>query len=512
MQVIGSRARLLLILAVIAALGLRLTPLYVTGMPLDCDSWIIHYDIRVLRMDPSLHLLSSQAYDGYNNYWPASILAPYTLTLTTGYDGTGMTHLVGPLLDGLAVIPLYALARRLTDQYRATLAAIIIASSASMVGLGVGLVKETVARPLLYTLILTTLTGSLASTLLTSLGLALTHHLTSVIASLILLASIPVKSLLGLSSGSRVTGIPVRVGLIPAVVTGLYLMMVPPAGWRNVFTVFDPIRLTFYAFAFTLLAPLGASLIGEKPGPASTTIPTLILLTIVGIAAVRGLSPGIQAMGASAVYYMAPILFIAPLVAGALSNLRHRPWIRQNTIPYAWAFPLAGVVAYLSLSAPLGQSPAGRVANLMLPGLVLLYAYAGGRLFSLKALLVLSVSILYLQALLYGGDPESFDLPYHSYEYTTVALAASSKPPVIADAKMRDLAYYMNLTTKLPTGGDNSGATIIYRENLIYGYKLNSNLHTGNPDMIKSTLTSRDRVMDTGYSWITVTPSSPSKT
>ena len=500
---LASKARIGLVAALVAGLVLRLYPLMATGMPFDNDSWYIHGDIRVLRRDPAAHLLSNQGYDGYNNYWPGAIITPYTLTLTTGNKSLAATHLTGPLLDALALIPFYTLARRLTNE-RAWQATLIVAAAPSMVGLGLGLVKETVARPLFYSTLLAAVANLYTAIIPLSLGLAMTHHLTSTITALILIGSPILATLLHTSSGARFTRPSYKIILVAAGSTIAWLLLIPPQDWRKVFTLFDPFSLGLYMLAFTLLAPMGAALIGERPGFASKWIPTLVLLALILVASTRGLSPGVQALEHSTIYYMAPIILLAPLVAGALSRLKQDPTRTWSSLPYSWTFPLAGLVAYLTLTGVLGQSPAGRVANLALPGLALLYAYSGSKLLDIKAIALLIVGALYIQALLSGHDPEAFDLPYHEYELAALKQLHDTMLPVYTDAKMRDPARYLGLDPQPITQHGENSLLVIYKENLRYGYKLDSNLHTGDTTQIQQHLTLDNRLLDTGRSWITL--------
>ena len=496
----------MVLVTVTVALGLRLAPLYATQMPYDCDSWYIHYDIARLREDPARHLLSSNAYDGYNNYWPGSIITPYTLTLITGKQSLLATHAVGPGLDGLAVIPLYALASRINKK-QAWTAPLIVAAAPSMIGIGLGLVKETIARPLLYTTLLASAIGKTAPLIPLSIGLAITHHLTSTIATVILTTTPVTAWLLRTASGARLEKTTWTPAIILATATTAWLLLAPPARWRGVFHLLDPLELTLYTLAFLALAPLATVLVGEKPGVKATWLPTLALYTLLAIVATTGLAPGIQAQGPTLALYLAPIALIAPLVARAHANLAHQPSQKQNPLPYAYTYTLAGVTAYLALSGtPLGQSPAGRVANLLLPGLALLYLHSNWKPLNAKAIAMIIIGAIYIQALLAGNDPTAYDLPYHNYEQQTIQyLRQHNTTRITADAKIRDLAYPLHIKTTLPTPRNKEPPgtpTVIYKENLRYGYKLNSNLHTGNPKQIKQEITKENTIYTTGKTWI----------
>lgn len=491
------------LITITIALSLRLTPLYITQMPYDCDSWYIHYDINKLREDPTRHLLSDPVYDGYNNYWPGSIITPYTITLVTGRETLQATHLIGPALDGLATIPLYALAQKLNKK-QAWTAALIVASAPSMIGIGLGLVKETIARPLLYTTLLAATNNQAPLLIPLSLGLAITHHLTSTIATTILAITPIMAWLLQTSTGTKIEKTSWKPAVILAIATIAWLTLAPPSNWRTIFKLIDPIQLTLYIMALITLAPLATTLIGEKPGFKSTWLPTITLYTILAITAYKGLSPGIQEQGPTLALYLTPAALLAPLIARAHANLRHKPWQKQNPLPYAYSYTLAGITAYLALAGtPLGQSPIGRVGNLLIPGLALLYLYSNTRTLNPKAVAVAIAGILYIQLLLTGHDPIAYDLPYHNYEQQTIQyLKQNNITKITGDAKIRDLAYYYQVKTILPIVKNKQNLIVIYRENLRYGYKLNSNIHTNNIKQIKQTLYKEDIIYTTGKTWI----------
>ncbi|MCE4619243.1 MAG: hypothetical protein F7C37_07395, partial [Desulfurococcales archaeon] len=167
-----------------------------------------------------------------------------------------------------------------------------------------------------------------------------------------------------------------------------------------------------------------------------------------------------------------------------------------------------GAIAYLVFGGvPLGQSPAGRLANFLVPGAAILYVYSGRtRLLKAKVLIILVLSILYVGALASNADPESYDLAYHQYEYSTCRLLSTtlySNTTIYADAKMRDLLYYLGVTdTEMPLPEPRHGLLVLYKENLVYGYKLNSNLRGGSPGRIARLITRESLVANNGGSWI----------
>ena len=496
-----------LFLVVLVALLLRIAPLILTGMPYDNDSWYIHYDVKVLRSNPEAKILSSPAFDGYDNLWPSSVLTPYLITLIVGKESLLATHIVGPLLDALSIIPFYALASRYSKKY-AWLAALVVAASPGLVGIGVGLVKETLARPLFYATILASLRGGLIASLLLGLGLAITHHLSSLTATLTVVLALPTAWLVKTASGSRSDTPRLGESTIILVLTVLWLTYVGLPRLKGTVSLLDPVLASLYILALTSLIAAALPLIREKPGPLAAWLPEIIVLALVAIAAVTGVPPGVQPLGISALYYSAPFLLLPYLAVYALARIRNEPSRRHPIIPLTWLLVVSGAIAYLVFGGvPLGQSPAGRLANYLVPGAAILYAYSGRpRLLKAKALVILVLSILYVGALASNADPESYDLAYHRYEYSTCKLLSShlqANATVYADAKMRDLLYYLGLVkTKMPLPEPGHGLLVLYKENLVYGYKLDSNLRGGSPEKIARLITGESLVANNGGSWI----------
>ena len=496
-----------LFLVVLVALLLRIVPLMLTGMPYDNDSWYIHHDVEVLRVNPKARLLSSPDFDGYNNLWPSSILVPYITTLIVGKESLLATHLIGPLLDALSIIPFYALASRYSKKY-AWLAALVVAASPGLVGIGVGLVKETIARPLFYATILAALKGGLAASILLGLGLALTHHLSSLTASLIIVLAFPTAWLVKTTSGSRSdTPRAIESTLIIAL-TALWLAYAGLPRLRGTVSLLDPALASLYIVALTSLIAAALPLIREKPGLLAAWLPEIIVLTLVAIAAKTGVPPGVQPLGISALYYSAPFLLLPYLSVYALARIKNEPSRRNPIIALTWLLVVSGAIAYLVFGGvPLGQSPAGRLANFLVPGSAILYAYSSRpRLLKAKALIIVVLSILYVGALASNADPESYDLAYHQYEYSTCKLLSShleANTTVYADAKMRDLLYYLGpVKTRIPLPEPGHGLFVLYKENLVYGYKLDSNLRSGSPERIARLISRGSLVANNGESWI----------
>ncbi len=496
-----------LFLVVLVALLLRITPLVLTGMPYDNDSWYIHYDVEVLRNNPKARILSSPDFDGYDNLWPSSILIPYITTLIIGKEGLLATHLLGPILDAISVIPFYALASRYSKKH-AWLAALFVAASPGLIGIGVGLVKETIARPLFYATILAVLKGGLTATFLLGLGLALTHHLSSFTATLIIVLAPPTAWLVKVTSGSRSDTHRARESIVVLLLTVLWLAYVGLPRLKGTVSLLDPVLASLYILAVTSLVAAGLPLIREKPGPLAAWLPEIIVLALVVVVTVTGVPPGVQPLGISALYYSIPFLLLPYLTVYTLARIKNEPSHRHPLIPLTWLLVVSGAIAYLVFGGvPLGQSPAGRLANFLVPGAAILYVYSGRtRLLKAKVLIILVLSILYVGALASNADPESYDLAYHQYEYSTCRLLSTtlySNTTIYADAKMRDLLYYLGVTdTEMPLPEPRHGLLVLYKENLVYGYKLNSNLRGGSPGRIARLITRESLVANNGGSWI----------
>ncbi|MCS7127766.1 MAG: hypothetical protein RMI83_00595 [Desulfurococcaceae archaeon] len=203
-----SRALLLLLLAF--TLLLRLTPYIESLTPYSTDSWGLLRNAMVLIANSPIDL-SEGVFDGYNNYWPAaSILSAITVVVTNG-DLYIISQFM-PVLSFLAFITiLYSIGRRVSKYISVLHLITYVGLFYNYLLMTGGFTKEAMAYPL-YALILyfsyseKSSLRMLVLCLSAGFGLAFTHHLTTLVALLTLLATLCYEALgaLGIMDETRV--------------------------------------------------------------------------------------------------------------------------------------------------------------------------------------------------------------------------------------------------------------------------------------------------------------------
>ena len=164
-----------------------------SGLPFSIDAWPLIHDSKILYRDSPISL-DSELFDGYNNYWPGSILLSTISSILMGLSPMLMMAYLFPFVNGLGMITLYVLLRRLGFQWSQAVIGVLMASTLyPLFFFGAGVTKETLAFTMYLTLILLIMRdrglsrGFLASIPL-SISLVLTHHLTLFITVLIILS------------------------------------------------------------------------------------------------------------------------------------------------------------------------------------------------------------------------------------------------------------------------------------------------------------------------------------
>ena len=491
-----------LALALALALALRLYPAVRTWMPFQMVTWAQLHDVAVLASHPTARIYSDPRFDGYNNLWPGSILVVDIQGLLAGWRGPTAWYLVGPLLEALALVPFYALAKRLAGGRGAAAAALALAAAPTMVAMGGGLTKEGAARPLFYTLLLASTLGARWAAALAGAVVPVFHHATTGAALVVLLLAYPMAWGLRVSAPTRAQAPPWPAVAALAASATAYSLTIGRAWWEQGLGAIDAAALAFYILAFASIPLVAIPLRGEGPPWAALALEALIAGLI--LAASRfGVAPGIQPLGLDLLVYSAPYTLL-PLIAW--SSLRRAEYLEPRVYPLAlsWAYGLLGVGAYLALAGvPLGGSAAGRILNMALPGFLLLAAASAPWVAWGEAALSVLAGLVLVHRLLACADVVNFNLVYHHWDAAALAFASGHPGPLYGDAKVQYLASYMGVHVSMvgPTGSWH-GLAILYQGNLRWGFRFNSNLLVGDPRLIRASMLTGDLLYNTGHSWL----------
>lgn len=176
-----------LALILILVSTLRFLPAYITGLPFSIDAWPLIRDINILIENSPIDLVDKR-FDGYNNYWPGSILLLGVLKVVTGLST--FETIYSSISNFITIIVLYILVKRKLGVDPALLSTFLLAIVYPISFFTAGFTKELVALPL-YLSIIYIILYRLNLVLIAPLiivTLVITHHLTSLMTLLILLS------------------------------------------------------------------------------------------------------------------------------------------------------------------------------------------------------------------------------------------------------------------------------------------------------------------------------------
>jgi len=184
----------------LVAVAIRLYPYLVSGLPFHQDAWGSIRNTELLLKDTPINLGDS-VFDGYNNYWPAISLFGAVVSEVLLLPPIQTMAIFLPLVGATSILIFYALVKRIFNAEIAFVASVIFATAFAHVYVTAGVLKETYANPLYLLLILIFLHPALVTKkkvllfTVTSVALALTHHLTIVI-TIVILSGITIARLI----------------------------------------------------------------------------------------------------------------------------------------------------------------------------------------------------------------------------------------------------------------------------------------------------------------------------
>jgi len=376
----------------VLALSIRLYPTTLSGLPFSTDSWPIVGNVKLL-LENSPIKLDDPMMDGYNCYWPASSLYASTFSLVTGLSALDGSSSI-PFAGAMAALILYTLALRLSGSRRiAFYASTLAASFYPYAFFTAGVTKETFASPLyMLTLLLSTLEGGIKTyTLLAiaSTSLALSHHLTTLVALLVLASS----SLASLASGFR-KGLSWRSLIPPAILSAsaaLDFTLYANRGFKITLAPSDILSASSYQLLFFTIAAYYTI----KPNKSSRTLLTPLtsaaaVSLIAFLSTVRPILPEAPVLPTYYLLYSTPFIACTSLAALGLPLQK-----ASNRLPLFWLSSTLALEAYSAFgSPPLGLALACRTLNFLSTPLALSSAFGLHRLKALKRD-ILAPSILF---------------------------------------------------------------------------------------------------------------------
>jgi hypothetical protein len=454
---------LYVVLPLFMASALRLYPTFISGLPFSTDAWSPIRNTELLMEYTPIHIGDDEVFDGYNNYWPGNSLFGAVVSRVTGLEPMYAMAVFLPLTGSISILIFYVLVKRLYNAKVSFMASIIFGTAFTHVFFTAGVTKETYANPLYFLLIFIFLhptIGRRKQALLfaiTSVTLALTHHLTPLI-TIAILSSIALARFINNTKKSLAPNKSdfVLVAIL-TVTTAVYYLLYAQAGFKFPLTLSDWLS----AASYQTLAFASAMYLTSKPYAhvqtrtlivASGTIalaPLFILLTM-------NIPPaGFPTLPKYCLLYLAPYFIILPFITFGYSY--HR--IKGSIAPPFWLATLMGLEAYAIFSnSSLSPVLWIRTPNFLYPplailsaaGLYWLYETAGKT--RLRKLIkpavmtvVLVIAIINAYTLYAAVSLQERYMGYHwlyrAQEYQAGAWTgtASSSPTVAGDMKVLHL-------------------------------------------------------------------------
>jgi hypothetical protein len=465
--------RISLALALILAFLLRSIYTLYSGLPYNVDSWPLIAGASTFTGNTNARIFDDMYYDGYNNRWPYTIIATGLLALVTGSKVEDAGRLLGPALGSIAVLMLYAIARRLTSPRNAGLAALIVASAGTLFAFEGGLTKEVYARPLVLVYVLAAIYAwNPPVVAILALSTVMAHHVSS-IALISIIAGVLVATILyDLARGVRVLSLArLAVALTtPAILLLAHVLSVAPGFWGNVFKLGNLAPASFYAItafsiaAFTLLPSQRVTYRHRILFALAISIPALAMTLI---AMVAPPTPQTTPLGPYMALYATPLL-ISPITAYTIRASRE-----QFAIVGGWLIGMGMPMAYSAFSGdPIAGAAIHRFINYTFYAVTLGYTLGATWALKAQAILAILVAPLIAKGIMLQEDPYFHFELYKEGDVELARIARLSTKGVHGDSKLEYLAYMYKSEVMPPPlrVQDIRKPLAVHQENLAKGF------------------------------------------
>lgn len=367
-----------LALIIAAALMLRLYPALISGLPYSTDAWPLMRNTELLLQHTPIEL-DSRIFDGYNNYWPAVSLYSAVYCEATGVGVKQAMALTVPTVGSMTVLLFYALVKRLYGPWVSLAASAIYAAAYTHVILTAGVTKETYANPLYMLLILAfTFPDGLWKRFylftVASVALALTHHLTSLMATSILAFAATADFTLSLKRAASSEKSSFLFPAALALTVALYSFLYAKAGFKFSLALSDWLS----AASYMLLALAAALYFAFKPSGGRRTAAftfaaaAVLPLLFAVLAYETPITPGAPVLSIRCLLYAVPFIVASPFASLGYGWLKNPPNARR-TIAFFWLAAVLGLEGYAVFGgSELGLTLAYRGLNFLWPPLAIL--------------------------------------------------------------------------------------------------------------------------------------------
>lgn len=365
---------ILIAILIIVALALRLYPTITLGEPFSTDGWPLIRGVEAIIERSPVDLGDPGFLDGYNNYWPGSMIFGALGSIITGIDPVDFMRIYIPLSGSMGILLFLVIAWRLIGNHLGSiLSALILSLAVTHAIFTAGVTKETFANPLYMALILSSIIprgfGGYICMAILSAALVISHHL----ASLETLAILVSSSILNIIYSTRIGGvvrplfIPTALVLMTAIL--IYYPLYAYRGFKQPIEARDLVEISSYMVFTIAIASIAYPASGGRyrvEGLLIALIYAAILSTLL-IAMRKPIVPGLPVIGFQHILYGVSMLILPPLA------MMSRHYTRDHTRFSAIAGWLSAALA-IELYSIFGSNPAGpalayRSLNFVIPAL-----------------------------------------------------------------------------------------------------------------------------------------------
>ncbi len=448
----------LLYLLLVVSISLRVLPTYVTHEPFSTDSWPLLKDVRILLENSPIDIRSPK-FDGYNNFWPGSIIFSAVGSAIVGINFRDFMRYLFPIFSSLSPVLVYFISKRLINQedmsgnFAAFMSSFMVGTSVPNLLIGAGIVKESFAGPFYLALILSILIQrSTIFQLMMSFSIVLTHHLTLFNVIIIFTFMDLTLRWVRIKSGRtlEVSG-PSSPLIILIILTVFYYAAFAKEGIRGI--DFSSVLLNFIPY---LLLGLYLSFIASEPGESNARSRVLgkaapLIAIIIGVLSTwRSPVPGLPKPDLINLLYVLPLVIFATAVPWALRYIGNS----SRAILVSWLFSTLSIEAFSVISRCNECSPlAYREISFLIVPMIIISSFTFRYLNRLKKIVALAliflsllIAITALSLTLSGGDRITYIWTYSPSEVRIIEVIGYFGPKkVLSDNHISYLATYYSI-------------------------------------------------------------------
>jgi len=364
-----------LLLPFLIAIGLRLYPYFVSGLPFSVDAWSPIRNAELLTEQTPI-TLGDEMFDGYNNYWPANSLFGAFASQIIGVEPLQAMAIFLPLTGSIAILIFYVLVKKLYNAKISFIASIIFATAFTHAYFTAGVTKETFANPLYFLLILVFLHPTISKGkqallfAVTAVTLVFAHHLTPLITIPILLSIALARFITNTRKGLEPNKSDFLLVSVLAVTITLYFWLYALAGFEYTLTLSDLLSAATYqivTFSLALYVTLKPSTYSKTRTLFSTIAAIAVAVFLTLLLMRKPILPGVPVQPTHYLLYDLPYILLPPLfIIGYAYHRQDKAGTSAASM--FWFAAVIGVGAYALFSnSPFSMTLTYRTLNFLTP-------------------------------------------------------------------------------------------------------------------------------------------------